>query len=287
MKAGKLYRIYIDESGDHTYGKKELRDFVIKSGEKVIKIPDNHYPALEVPDKRYLGLTSIIIEAERYKTNFYPALESLKQKHFPHSPDESIILERNEIINRRGPFWRLKDSGQETAFNDDLLSFLQSQEYTIITVVIDKKSHIERYYNAFHPYHYCLAVMLERYRGFLHYRSAKGDVLAESRGGTEDKLLKAEYQRIYNEGTLKQSATHFQTVLTSKEIKIKPKIANISGLQIADILAHSSKQKILIENNVPNILIGTFGKTICTIIGEKYCRHLYKKKKIYGKVFLK
>jgi hypothetical protein len=39
-------------------------------------------------------------------------------------------------------------------------------------------------------------------------------------------------------------------VLTSKEIKIKDKINNIAGLQLADILAHPSRREILLENKM-------------------------------------
>lgn len=261
----KRFRIYIDESGVHTYDE------------------------LEASDKRYLGLTGIIIEAESYKTNFHLSLEELKKKHFTYDPDEPVILERSEIINKQGPFWRLRDPAKEQVFNEDLLSFLQSQEYTIITVVIDKKSHLERYIEPLHPYHYCLEVMLERYRAFLyyHHRGAKGDVLAESRGGKEDNLLKEVYQKFYNEGTSELEATELQEVLTSKEIKIKPKLANISGLQVADLLAHPLKQEILLNNGVA-VSIGKFAERIYAITKQKYCCHKYTGKiDGYGRKLLK
>lgn len=41
----KRYRIYIDESGDHTFHE------------------------FEAPDKRYLGLTGVVVEAEYYRTH--------------------------------------------------------------------------------------------------------------------------------------------------------------------------------------------------------------------------
>lgn len=211
----KRYRIYIDESGDHTYHK------------------------VDNPEKRYLGLTGCIIETEKYRVSFYPRFEELKQRHFPHNPDEPVIFHRKDIINRIGPFWRLQDSEREKAFNEDLLSFFGEMEYTIITVVINKKTHIDRYKeSAYHPYHYCLGAILERYCGFLHFHNAKGDVLAESRGGSEDKQLKEAYRGIYNSGTQYRPPQFFHSVLTSKEIKIKPKIANIAGLQLSDLLAY-------------------------------------------------
>jgi len=259
------YRLYVDESGDHTYH--EIDD----------------------PAKRYLGLIGCIIESENYRTKLQPELENLKQKHFPHNPDEPIILHRSDLINKRGPFWRLREKVNENAFNLDLLAFFKEQEYTIIEVVIDKKTHIIRYQEAaFHPYHYCLVVLLERFCGWLHFHNAKGDVLSESRGGTEDRELKGAYARAYNDGTQFREPSFFQSALTSKEIKLKRKNENIAGLQLADLLAYPIKQEILFEDNRISDIGDVFGKEVCKAIMTKYNKHFYNGRIYgYGKVFLK
>ncbi len=261
----KLYRMYIDESGDHTYHN------------------------LDHESRRYLGLTGCIIEFEQYRTNFQPHVEALKQKHFPHNPDDAVILHRTDIINCRGPFWRLRDRMKQIAFNHDLLDFLSLQDYRIVTVVIDKKTHIERYGNAtFHPYHYCLAALLERYCRFLNAIKARGDVLAESRGGSEDRQLKEAYKAFYNSGTQFRNPGYFQKALTSREIKIRPKSANIAGLQISDILAYPSKQEILFEQNLISDPGETFGKEIWENTKNKYVHEVYGTSiHHYGKIFLK
>ena len=195
----KIYRLYVDESGDHTYGKKDLKDFRIQQGGVIFystKIDD--YPELRKQEKRYLGLTGCIIESGENEVRFVQNLNELKQKHFFSS---QVILHRKDIINKSGPFWRLRDVQKEQEFNNDILSFLKDQRYVIITVVLDKLSHILSYCKfAYSPYHYCLDAMLERYCGFLHFCNSKGDVLTESRGGTEDRKLKEVYQKIYNNG---------------------------------------------------------------------------------------
>jgi len=94
----RIYRLYIDESGDHSYGKKELRGLQIKLKDKTIAVPFDHYPELEKEEKRYLGLTGCIIETEKYRSIFHPRFEELKQRHFPHNPDEPVILHRKDII---------------------------------------------------------------------------------------------------------------------------------------------------------------------------------------------
>jgi hypothetical protein len=149
-------------------------------------------------------------------------------------------------------------------------------------------AHIERYQShAYHPYHFCLAAILERYCGFLRFYNVKGDVMAESRGGEEDNQLKEAYQNVYNNGTLFRGSSFYQNVLTTKEIKIKLKVANIAGIQIADLIAHPSKKRILLENKrtaEPDRKI--FGGLICEAIESKYNSYSGKVSG-YGKVFIK
>lgn len=260
----KRYRLYVDESGDHTYGN------------------------IDDPAKRYLCLLGLFVETEAYRMSFHPALENLKQTHFPHSPDEPIILHRKELVNCRGPFGRLNSPENEQRFNTDLLGFFSEQDYKLIGVTIDKKSHIERYGDAaHHPYHYCLAALLERYCGFLNFYNARGDVLAESRGGSEDAQLKEAYRTLFRTGTYFHWAGFFQRALTSHEIKLKPKSTNIAGLQAADLLAYPVRQEILTEEGRISDPGDVFGKDICHVIASKYNRQIYQGRvRGYGKIFL-
>ncbi len=216
-------------------------------------------------------------------------MEELKQKYFPHSPDEPVILHREDILQRKGPFWVLRDEEKRRDFNEELLQFMTVQCYHVITVVIDKKVHIERYgESAYHPYHYCLATMLERYCGFLNFYNAEGDVLAESRGRTEDLQLKEAYRLIYRVGSQWRGFEFFQRALTSSEMKVKQKQANIAGLQLCDLIAYPSKQDILTADSRIDDPGGIFGKQICKCIESKYNRQVYENRiEGYGKVFLK
>ncbi len=249
---GKYHRMYIDESGDHTYS---------ATGED---------------SKRYLGITGVIFNSQYYKDIFHPAFETFKQKHFPHSPDEPIVLHRKELINKSGPFRRLMDKEKEQSFNDDFLRLLVDFDYKIISVVIDKQAHIERYGElALHPYHFCLIALMDRYCGLLNFSNTKGDLLSESRGGHEDMQLKDAYKNVYESGTTFRKDEFFQKTLTSKEIKIKPKTANIAGLQLADLLAHPCKHQILFENKKTNKVGGSYAQKICEIIDEKYNEKIF------------
>lgn len=264
------YRIYIDESGDHAC---------------------HPYEVFDKPEKRYLGLTGCLFDMSNYPA-FQIEIERLKTKHFAEYPyrdhDEPLVLHRKAMINRRGAYSLLRDPANEQLFNHDLLALIRSTPFTIISVVIDKKAHLQRYKYPEHPYYYCLEVILERYCGYLDHIGARGDVMAESRGRTEDSALKKEYVRIYRVGTPYLSSEVAQRVLTSSQIKIKPKIANIAGLQLADLQAFPIKQEILLEEGRIPDPGDVFGKRICEVVAPKFNRHLYTGQvKGYGKVFLK
>jgi hypothetical protein len=253
MNLRPTYRLYIDESGDHTYGKPEKSSIYIRHGEEKHHLGDvDTYPQLEKHEKRFLGLTGCIFKLDYYRDDFMPTMEAFKRDFF--DPDEQVILHAKDIIQRRSHFHILLSKEVTNRFNAGIIDLIANADYTIINVVIDKKNHVESFGKvAWHPYHYCLANMLARYCYFLRKRRAKGDVLAESRGKTEDFALKEVYSSLYDKGTRFQSASFFQQYLTSREIKIKPKEKNVAGLQLADLLAQPLKRYILLQKGYLNL----------------------------------
>ena len=213
-KLATRYRLYIDESGDHSYNK------------------------LDIVGHRYLALLGVWFRQSDDYLPFARELDRFRDKLFGERPDNPVILHRSDIINRRGPFGILREGDKQKAFDSGLLKIIEEARFKITCVLLDKKSHHEQYTDPFHPYHYCLAAMLERYAGWLVYKNVVGDVMAESRGGEEDLQLKQAYRRAYESGTQHFSHEKFQLGLTSKDLKIRPKSANIAGLQLADVLAY-------------------------------------------------
>jgi len=259
-----LYRIYIDETGNHDM---------------------TH---ADDPNQRFLSLTGVILESEYITSTLQKEMDALKRDFFQLDPDEPIIFHRKEMVNRRSPFQALRDSQVEELFNSSLLEALQHWQFPAITVVLDKKEHRDQYRIwRYHPYHYCLSVMLERYVLFLHYNNHRGDVMVESRGGKEDEKLKDSYRRLYNNGTENIPVERWQERLTSKELKVKSKNANIAGLQLADIIAHPSQRQILLENFLINDTRDIFGDKICRILdGGKYLKSKSGKIQGFGKKLL-
>jgi hypothetical protein len=195
------------------------------------------------PDHQFLSLTGVVFDLDYVNSVLYPQLEKLKSDYFGSHPDDPIILHRKELLHKKPPFSILADSDIQELFDKEFLDLLKTWEYSVISVIIDKKEHNERYSTwKYDPYHYCQEILVERFRLFLNIHKAKGDIMFESRGGKEDMRLKTSFKRIMTNGTNNLSPSDLLNHFTSIELKIKPKSANISGLQIADILAHPARR---------------------------------------------
>lgn len=254
------YRIYIDEVGN----------------------PD--LESSEDTNHRFLSLTGVIMELEYVQSVVFPQLEALKTKYFHSHPDEPIILHRKEMVNHKHPFEALKDPQVNEAFDSELLGLLAAWDYVVISVCIDKKNHKDTYHVwRYDPYHYCLALLMERYFFFLSERGAKGDVMAESRGGKEDMRLKQSFVKFWQDGSEYIAADKFHNVLTSKQLKVKAKSNNVAGLQLADLLAHPSRNEILHENGFLEKGLPPFGKAISQVLQGKYYQ---RSGRVFGKKFL-
>jgi hypothetical protein len=118
---------------------------------------------------------------------------------------------------------------------------------------------------------------------YLRRRGAQGDVLAESRGGKEDRRLKDSFAKLWESGTDFMKVQDIQEVLTSKELKVKTKSNNISGLQLADLIAHPSRNEILQEQGLLDQPIAEFAAKIIAILQDKYDQ---QPGRVFGKKFI-
>lgn len=131
-----------------------------------------------------------------------------------------------------------------------------------------------------------MGFMLQRYCGYLNHVNRTGDVMAESRGGREDRLLIDSYSRVYDQGVWMTTAQTFQLALSSKQLKVKNKSANIAGLQLADLLGHPVRQLIVREAGHPTTSPRPFAARLLPILESKFNHHLYDERVSgYGKVF--
>jgi hypothetical protein len=245
------YRLYLDESGDHVF--RETEELA----------------------HRYLCLLGCWFRNLDY-LKFHEALEGFKSAYLPHHPDDPVILHREDMINARKAFKNLRDDAVRAKFDNELLRIIEAAEFKVVAVVIDKQE-LRRAYgtDAAHPYHLGLGFLLQRFAGYLNHINRVGDILGESRGGREDRLLKESYSRVFERGVWMTRSDAFQSALTSGELKLKPKSANIAGLQLADLLGHPVKQWMLNHFGYVTEDLAPFAQRLMGVIEGKFNRHLY------------
>lgn len=255
----KRYRLYVDESGDSGTSQKSLRQ------------------------DRYLTLLGVAFEAEYYRDVFQPELETLKKRYLSYDPDDPPILHKEDIVKKTKGFGVLRDPKCRAAFDRDLLTLIQSADFCLFVVVIDKQENMRRY-GQFCPdqYGYALAGLIARYAGWLHYAvDGVGDVMAEARYKKADRNLGEVYRQIWQYGTAMYPgpkpvpAERIQQRLTSKELKLKEKNRNIAGLQLADLLTYCCKVDTLRAYGRTAPSLGPYSCLVLAAVQPKYNRNVY------------
>jgi hypothetical protein len=254
------YRIYIDENGN----------------------PD--LDSSDNPNHRFLSLSGVIVELDHVEKVIYPQMEALKTKYFHSHPDDPVVFHRAEMVNAKPPFDALQDPATQLAFDTELLALLSAWDYRIVSVCIDKKKHKETYATwRYDPYHYGLAILMERFVFYLDHVNSQGDAMAESRGGKEDIRLKRSFENLIDTGTEYLGPERFKARLSSRQLKVKPKHNNISGLQLADLLSHPSRCEMLAERNLLGRPIAPFAEKVIALLQRKYYAI---GSRMYGKKFI-
>jgi len=111
--------------------------------------------------------------------------------------------------------------------------------------------------------------------------------MAESRGRVEDRQLRAAYRHIYTNGTSFIRPEKFQRTLTTHDLKVEPKAANVAGLQLADLLAYPVKRACLAECGRLSVKPGTFGARVVQCVQDRFNRRLGTGEvKGYGMIWL-
>lgn len=192
------------------------------------------------PQRRFGGIVAVIFELDYLHLRFEPGFDILRRRHFGYRSDGSLPilhLRKMKNPNSNGPFAPLLIENNRLKWERDCLRMYRIADYQVISVCVDKVA-----FYAAHPnwdggiYKLLVGNAIERFFYFLRGRGT-GDVMAEATNGPLDEHLKTLYSDFYHHGTDHIPASRLQPVLASKEIKIKPKSANIAGLQFADLLA--------------------------------------------------
>ena len=242
------YRVYIDESGDHSY-----------------------YDSAN-PGPRFLGLTAVAFRKADYDPAVFESVEALKRRHFTYDVDNPPVLIRKQVIERGGHFGVLREPLRNKAWEEDLIAMLSGLPMQVFTAVVDKKAHKEAIQSGMlHAYNYAFTHLLSQIAVWLSMQSeVTADVMPEARGKREDKELQAVYEGLRSTGCESLTDAQFRMVFSEARLLTARKESNIAGLQIADLLA--AEQKILTVQEALGVdvySIGRFGEQVNNAISQK------------------
>ena len=222
------YIVYVDESGDH--GLKNI---------------NRHFPVF--------ALSFCLVRKDEYLEKIVPDIQELKFKYWGH---DMVVLHEMEIRKppRDGSFaWLRYDKQKREEFREDLNELVSRIPFAIFSVVIKKRELEEEYMEMFHPYHLAMIRGMDLFSDYLFEKNqinTVNHIICESRGKTEDKILKKEFEQILEDSSFQGSSLNFELVIANKRV-------NSTGLQIADLTARPIAYKIIHpdKNNHPYEII--------------------------------
>jgi hypothetical protein len=224
------YIIYVDESGDHS-----------------LNSIDENYPIF--------SLAFCIFKKSDYVQIAVPAMQEFKFRWFGH---DTVVMHEADIVKRRGPFGFLQFDDLRNRFMDDLSELIEAMPMTVIASVIRKQNLKRKYSSPENPYQLGLLFCMEMAHGLLKHHGAHGHrchIVCESRSpkekpgrGKEDADLELEFRRICAGDHYLQG---YDEAMPCFEIVFASKLANSTGLQIADLIARPIGLRVL-RGNQPN-----------------------------------
>lgn len=212
------YYLFLDESGDH--GLSNI---------------DENFPIFV--------LSGILIAEDNYNS-LISDVKNLKKAFWE---DKKVILHSRDIRKSEKEFAILFDSNLKSKFIEGINSIISSADYVVISSAIDKYKYIQRYGRLSDDvYEISLSFVIER---SVFSLDAKKDndkslkIVIEKRGKKEDKKLAEHFTKLCSRGTGYVSAERLNNY--NIDIEFKRKSDDITGLQIADLIAYPIARFVL------------------------------------------
>lgn len=193
------YIVYVDESGDHSLGN-----------------IDKEYP--------FFVLAFCIFK----KTDYLQVIQQITALKFKYFGHDKVVLHESDIRRKRDDF-NIFNKESQAEFMSDYWQIIENAKFTVISCVIDKLKHKEKYATPDNPYALSMRVCIERFRYFLKDNCINPDLLnyiiVEKRGKNEDSDLELAFRRICEDKKY------------NLKLRMASKLTNCAGLQIADLIA--------------------------------------------------
>lgn len=208
--------LFLDESGDHS----------------LTKI-DSQYPMFV--------LCGCIFDPAYHDDTATRLLNDFKVKLFGRM---DIILHTADFTRNQKGFEQMREHEFRKHFFQALEEVVSALDYTIVACAIRKDAHTEKYgLEAIDPYLLSLSIVVERLVFECDRRRQEGILIAESRNPTLDNALELAFLNLKIQGTHYVSATRIKQRL--KSLVFRNKQENVTGLQIADVVATPIGRRVL------------------------------------------
>jgi len=175
-------------------------------------------------------------------------ITALKKKYWG---DKVVILHSHDIRKCNKEFKILFDLDVKKQFYNDLDAILgQKDAYTAVTCSILKDPYIRQFGKFNDIYGQSLSFLIERSIFFLDDVSEDADlhIMAEMRGRQQDKNLLNYYNKLRDVGTHWVTPERLQSHI--RKFNFLSKKQNVTGLQLADLIAYPIAQYLLNPDRV-------------------------------------
>ena len=201
------YIVYVDESGDHSLGN-----------------INKEYPVF------------VLVFCIFKKSEYLQVIQKITELKFKYFGHDKVVFHENDIRRRINDFRGFHKEDLDS-FMNGYWEIIDNAKFTVISCVIDKQKHKEKYSMPNNPYELSMQICIERFRYFLKNNAVNIDainyIVVEKRGKHEDSDLELSFRRICED---KQY---------NLKLRMASKLTNCAGLQIADLIARPIGLKIM------------------------------------------
>lgn len=195
------------------------------------------------PQYPIFGLGGVILDEDYYNKRVITEVDNFKIEIFDK---REIILHSRLIRKKEKDFFCLRNQDLWNKFNSELANLFQNLNFSVISVVIRKKEHVQKYRRPYSPYHYSLEIVIESFVKILYRLQRYGYIIAEARGKREDRELIEVFNNFVQNGTRFIRAHDIK----NKNLKLKfhKKSDHITGLELSDLCIGAITQAVLYDN---------------------------------------
>jgi len=192
----------------------------------------------------YFCLAGFATKSENYSQIIIPEVEKLKEDYFEEGV--SVVLHEQDIFKKKSgtPFQVFQSKEKRTSFWKDVRSIFESAPLTCFGVAVHKDIS-QKHPHSRVPYFIALQTIIENFIHFLVENDGYGKIYVESSNSDPhqmDEQLQQHFHYLKANGTLLYDRRILQMYLGT--ISLIPKVDNIIGLQLADLLPNSWNREL-------------------------------------------